>query len=299
MIKVFIQTPMILLLLPLLYSHIYAQSPVIADGAELKLVSDRFSFTEGPAADTEGNIYFTDQPNNDIWVYTTDGELELFMDEAGRANGLFVAQNGNILACADEKSELWSITMDEEVTVLVDGFEGKRLNGPNDLWQDPKGGIYFTDPYYQREYWERTEKEIEEERVYYLTPDHENLMTVADDLVQPNGIIGTPDGKTLYVADIGDGKTYSYSILDDGSLSNRTLFTDMGSDGITMDESGNLYLTGNGVTIFNNKGEKFEHIPVPANWTANITFGGADFKTLFITASEAVYTLRMKVSGAN
>jgi gluconolactonase len=206
MIKVFIQTPMILLLLPLLYSLIYAQSPVIADGAELKLVSDRFSFTEGPAADTEGNIYFTDQPNNDIWVYTTDGELELFMDEAGRANGLFVAQNGNILACADEKSELWSITMDEEVTVLVDGFEGKRLNGPNDLWQDPKGGIYFTDPYYQREYWERTEKEIEEERVYYLTPDHENLMTVADDLVQPNGIIGTPDGKTLYVADIGDGK---------------------------------------------------------------------------------------------
>jgi gluconolactonase len=221
------------------------------------------------------------------------------MDEAGRANGLFVAQNGNILACADEKSELWSITMDKEVTVLVDGFEGKRLNGPNDLWQDPKGGIYFTDPYYQREYWERTEKEIEEERVYYLTPDHENLMIVADDLVQPNGIIGTPDGKTLYVADIGDGKTYSYSILDDGSLSNRTLFTDMGSDGITMDESGNLYLTGNGVTIFNNKGEKFEHIPVPANWTANITFGGADFKTLFITASEAVYTLRMKVSGAN
>lgn len=299
MIKVFIQTPMILLLLPLLYSLIYAQSPVIADGAELKLVSDRFSFTEGPAADTEGNIYFTDQPNNDIWVYTTDGELELFMDEAGRANGLFVAQNGNILACADEKSELWSITMDKEVTVLVDGFEGKRLNGPNDLWQDPKGGIYFTDPYYQREYWERTEKEIEEERVYYLTPDHENLMIVADDLVQPNGIIGTPDGKTLYVADIGDGKTYSYSILDDGSLSNRTLFTDMGSDGITMDESGNLYLTGNGVTIFNNKGEKFEHIPVPANWTANITFGGADFKTLFITASEAVYTLRMKVSGAN
>lgn len=299
MIKVFIQTPMILLLLPLLYSLIYAQSPVIADGAELKLVSDRFSFTEGPAADTEGNIYFTDQPNNDIWVYTTDGELELFMDEAGRANGLFVAQNGNILACADEKSELWSITMDKEVTVLVDGFEGKRLNGPNDLWQDPKGGIYFTDPYYQREYWERTEKEIEEERVYYLTPDHENLMTVADDLVQPNGIIGTPDGKTLYVADIGDGKTYSYSILDDGSLSNRTLFTEMGSDGITMDESGNLYLTGNGVTIFNNKGEKFEHIPVPANWTANITFGGADFKTLFITASEAVYTLRMKVSGAN
>lgn len=297
--KIFIQTLKLLLLLPFFGSSLYAQSPVIADGAELTLVSDRFSFTEGPAADARGNIYFTDQPNNDIWIYTSEGELKLFMDEAGRSNGLYIAENGNILACADDESELWSITPDKEITVLVDGFEGKRLNGPNDLWQDPKGGIYFTDPYYQREYWERTEKEIEEERVYYITPDREDLMIVADGLVQPNGIIGTPDGKTLFVADIGDGKTYSYSILDDGTLSNRTLFTDMGSDGVTLDEQGNLYLTGNGVAVFNKQGEQIEQITIPKNWTANVTFGGADHQTLFITASEAVYTLQMKVRGAN
>lgn len=277
-----------------------AQSPVIADGAELSLVSDQFSFTEGPAADSEGNIYFTDQPNNDIWIYTTEGELNLFMDESGRSNGLYFAENGDLLACADANNELWSISPHMVVEVLVDGYKGKRLNGPNDLWPDPSGGIYFADPYYQREYWDHTEKAIEEERVYYLTPDREDLFIVIDDLVQPNGIIGTPDGKTLYVADIGNGKTYSYQIdQDNGYLTNRTLFTEMGSDGVTLDDQGNLYLTGKGVTVFNKTGEQIEHIPVPQNWTANVTFGGADNQTLFITASTAVYTLQMKVKGAS
>jgi len=276
-----------------------AQSPVIADGAELNLVSNQFSFTEGPAADSEGNVYFTDQPNNDIWIYTIDGELNKFMDESGRSNGLYFAENGDLLACADANNELWSISPHMVVEVLVDGYEGKRLNGPNDLWPDPNGGIYFTDPYYQREYWDHTEKEIEEERVYYLTPDRDDLIIVADNLIQPNGIIGTPDGNTLYVADIGDGKTYSYSINEDGTLSNKSLFTEMGSDGVTLDEQGNLYLTGDGVTVFNPEGEQIEHISVPQNWTANVTFGGEENETLFITASTAVYTLEMKVKGAN
>lgn len=277
-----------------------AQSPVIADGAELTLISDQFSFTEGPATDSDGNIYFTDQPNNDIWIYGTDEELTLFMDQSGRSNGLYFADNGNLIACADKENELWSITPEKEVSVLVDGYNGRRLNGPNDLWIDPDGGIYFTDPYYQREYWDHTEKEIEEERVYYLTPDREDIFIVIDDLVQPNGIIGTPDGKTLYVADIGDGKTYSYQIdQDNGYLTNRTLHAEMGSDGVTLDDQGNLYLTGKGVTIFNQAGEQIEHIPVPQDWTANVTFGGEDNQTLFITASTAIYTLQMKVKGSS
>ena len=277
----------------------FAQSPVIADGAQLTLVSDQFAFTEGPASDSEGNIYFTDQPNNDIWIYNLDGELTKFMDESGRANGLYFAENGNLLACADNENELWSITPEKEVSVLVDSYNGKRLNGPNDLWIDPKGGIYFTDPYYQREYWDHTEQEIKEQRVYYLTPDREDLFIVIDDLVQPNGIIGTANGEMLYVADIGDGKTYSYQIdQDNGYLTNRSLFTEMGSDGVTLDEKGNLYLTGKGVTVFNESGEQIEHIPVPQNWTANVTFGGENNQTLFITASTAVYTLEMKVKGA-
>ena len=119
----------------------------------------------------------------------------------------------------------------------------------------------------------------------------------ATDLVQPNGIIGTPNGKKLYVADIGDRKTYSFKINKDGTLSDRKLFTEMGSDGMTIDSKGNVYLTGKGVTVFNKKGEQIEHIPIDEGWTANVTFGGKDRQTLFITAMGSVYTLRMKVRG--
>lgn len=288
-----------LLLFLLLSSYqIEAQeSPVIADNADLKLVSDQFSFTEGPASDTQGNVFFTDQPNNKIWEYSTEGDLSVFMDHTGRSNGMYFDQKGNLITAADKNNQLWSIHPGKKVTVLVKNFEGKRLNGPNDLWIDPKGGIYFTDPYYQRDYWERTKKDIKEERVYYLTPDRQNILIVADDLVKPNGIIGTPDGQSLYVADIGDQKTYSYSIDDEGHLSNKTLFTQMGSDGMTIDSQGNIYLTGKGVTIFSKAGKKIEHIPVDEDWTANVTFGGPNRQTLFITASKSLYKIDMKVHG--
>lgn len=274
------------------------QSSVTAENAELIQISDDFSFTEGPAADADGNVYFTDQPNNKIWKYSVDGNLTLFMDNAGRSNGMYFDQLGNLLTCADEKGELWSISPDKDVTVLVKDFEGKRLNGPNDLWIDSDGGVYFTDPYYQRDYWERTEKEIEEERVYYLSPDRQSVVIVADDLVKPNGLIGTPDGKTLYVADSGGRKTYSYTVNPDGSLSGKTLFTEMGSDGLTLDNHGNVYLTGRGVTVFDNSGTQIDHIPVPQGWTANVTFGGPDKQMLFITAGTSVYKLNMKVKGS-
>lgn len=274
------------------------QKSIIAEGAELKMVASDFSFTEGPATDASGNVYFTDQPNDRILKWTAaDGAVSVYMEPSGRANGLYVDQDGNLLACADEKFELWKISPDKRVTVVVDGFEGSDLNGPNDLWVAPGGGIYFTDPYYQRPYWDRTAPDIEQQRVYYLSPDRKELRIAADDLVQPNGIIGSPDGGTLYVADIGDKKTYAYGIAMDGSLTGRTLVAEMGSDGMTLDSMGNIYLTGDGVTVFDKDGQKIEHIPVPQKWTANVTFGGSNRKTLFITAMNAVYTLDMNVHG--
>lgn len=274
------------------------EEPLVAEGAGLKLVASDYSFTEGPAVNAEGDVYFTDQPNNRIlkWSAAT-GKVSVYMEPAGRANGLYFDHQGNLLACADEKFQLWSISPEKEVTVLVDGFQGKKLNGPNDLWADPRGGIYFTDPYYQRPYWERQQPEIEEQRVYYLAPDGSGLRIVADDLVQPNGIIGSPDGSTLYVADIGDKKTYAYGITMEGDLVQKTLVAEMGSDGMTLDNRGNLYLTGDGVTVYNKDGNKILHIPVPQKWTANVTFGGPGQKTLFITAMNSVYTLDMNVHG--
>jgi gluconolactonase len=115
---------------------------------------------------------------------------------------------------------------------------------------------------------------------------------------RPNGIRLSPDGKTLYVADIGAGKTYHYTIAADGSLNDKTLFCEMGSDGMTLDNEGNVYLTGRGVTVFDRTGRKIEHIDVAENWTGNVTFGGKDRDLLFITASTSVYGLKMRVKGA-
>ena len=274
-----------------------SESSVVAKGSSATLVSSDFLFTEGPAVDRDGNVFFTDQPNDKIMKWSTNGTVSVFMDGAGRSNGLYFDNDGNLISCADKENQLWMIDKNKKVTVLVNDFEGKKLNGPNDLWIDPKGGVYFTDPFYKRDYWERSEKEIEQENVYYLSPDKKKLTVAASEFVRPNGIIGTPDGKKLYVADINAKIVYSYKIKEDGTLSDRALFTDMGSDGMTVDNKGNVYLTGKGITVFNSKGEKIEHIDVDAPWTANVCFGGKDRKTLFITASKSVYTLKMKVKG--
>lgn len=271
---------------------------VIAKGAKVTRLADGFSFTEGPAADKKGNVYFTDQPNNKILVWSVDNQLTTFHDDGDRANGLYFDADGNLLSCSDLNNQLWKINMDGQHTVLVADFGGKLLNGPNDLWIHPNGTIYFTDPLYKRPYWTRNpEIQQDGEHVYHFNPATKSLTRVATDLEKPNGIIGTPDGKKLYVADIKAGKTYVYDIASDGTLQNKKLFSEMGSDGMTIDNQGNIYLTGKGVTVFNPKGEKIEHIPVEANWTANVCFGGKNMKTLFITASDALYSIEMKVSG--
>lgn len=270
---------------------------IIAPGATPDLVSSQFSFTEGPAVDRNGNVFFTDQPNNKIWEYDTTGRLSVFLDPAGRSNGMYFDHKGNLIACADEQNQLWCISRKGKVKVLFRLYEGKHLNGPNDLWIDAKGGIYITDPYYQRPYWKRKEPEISGEKVYYLPKGRRTPIPVAGDLLKPNGIVGTPDGQTLYVADIKADKTYRYHIMPDGTLSDKQLFVNQGSDGMTLDDRGDVYLTGNGVTVYNPRGEKILHIPVPARWTANVCFGGKDRSVLFITASESLYVLKTFVKG--
>ena len=286
---------------------IYVISSAIAHGqipsapnAELKLAAEGYKFTEGPATDSRGNVYFTDQPNDRILKWSVDTQkVETFLQPAGRSNGLYFDREGKLIACADEKSELWRIDPEtKKVTIILNQFDQKKLNGPNDVWVDPEGGLYFTDPFYKREYWQDREKpEQEKQRVYFL-PKGAITPVIADEtLVQPNGIIGSPDGKMLFVADIGAKKTYQYQIGKSGKLTDRKLFCEMGSDGMTRDSAGNLYLTGKGVTVFDKDGKKLGEIPVPESWTANVSFGGADRKTLFITAMDSLYTLEMETQG--
>ena len=274
------------------------EARLFAKDASLFKVASDYKFTEGPASDRMGNVYFTDQPNDRIIKWNVvDEKVTVYMQNSGRSNGLFVDDLGNLIACADLKNQLWQIDQNQNVSILVHDFEGKKLNGPNDLWIDRKGGIYFTDPFYKRPYWSRAEKEIESENVYYLSPDKKNLQIVAQGFVRPNGIVGSKNGRKLFVADIGDQKTYSFKVHKDGSLSDRKLFVEMGSDGMTLDHQGNLYITGKGVTIFNKKGVKIGHIDVPENWTANVCFGGEQQHKLFITAMGSLYTMDMQVKG--
>ena len=266
---------------------------VVAEGAKVEKLAGDFKFTEGPASDAKGNIYFSDIPNNRIHKWSLDGKLSTFRENSGGANGLFVDKKGNVLACEGGGRRLVSIDPKGNVTILADKYQGKRFNSLNDLWIDPKGGIYFTDP----RYGPRDDMEQDGEHVYYLSPDRKNIIRVVNDMVRPNGLVGTPDGKLLYIADHGGNKTYVYNINKDGTLSNKKLFAPEGSDGMTIDNEGNIYLTGKGVTVFNAEGKQIEHIDVPRDWTANVTFGGKDRQTLFITAQDSFYALRMRVKG--
>ena len=266
--------------------------------AKPQLVSNQFTFTEGPAVDKKGNVFFTDESNNKIWKYDTDGKLSLFVDDSHRSNGMYFDKKGNLLTCADGKGELLSINPKGKIKVLISGFKGKQFNGPNDLWVNPKGGgIYFTDPYYQHTYWTRTKPDLDGEKLYYLAKGMKEPVIADANFKRPNGIVGTPDGKNLYVADIDDHKTYKYTINKNGTLSDRTLFVSQGSDGMTIDNKGNIYLTGGGVTVFSPEGKKIVNIPIPQMWTANVCFGGKNRDILFMTASTGIYILKMNVKG--
>jgi gluconolactonase len=283
---------MIMLLFVMLAGYSVATALVVADGAKVEKLAGGFAFTEGPTADAQGNVYFSDIPNNRILIWSLDGKLSTFRENSGGANGLYFDKDGNLLACEGGGRRLVSIDPKGNVKVLADRYQGKKFNSLNDLWIDPKGGVYFTDPRYGN----REGMEQDGEHVYYLSPDRRKLTRVIDDMVRPNGLIGTPDGKTLYVTDNGGGKTFVYRVNPDGSLSGKKLFAPQGSDGMTIDNEGNIYLTTRVVAIYNKNGEKIEEIKVPES-PSNVTFGGRDNQTLFITARTSLYSIKMSVKG--
>jgi len=269
-----------------------AEESLVAPGGKVEKLADKFLFTEGPAADKDGNVFFSDIPTNRTLRWSTDGKLTTFRTETGGANGLYFDAKGNLISCEGMARRLTSVAPDGKVTVLADSYGGKKLNSPNDLWVDPQGGIYFTDPRYGN----MAGMEQAGFYVFYLPPGGKDLVRVVDDLVKPNGVLGTPDGKQLFVADGSGNKTYVYKIQADGKLSDKKVFAEHGSDGLTRDEKGNVYLTGKGVVVFNPEGKQIESIEVPEG-PANVAFGGPDKKTLFITARTGFYSVPMRVRG--
>lgn len=271
---------------------------LIAKGAKVTKAGGGYKFTEGPSVAPDGRVFFTDQPNDKIDVWNENGTITTFMQPCDRSNGTYFNKQGELVACADLHNRLVVITMDKQQRTIAENYNGQPLNAPNDLWIAPNGGIYFTDPYYHRDYWETGRKEVQDKRgVYYLSPEGK-VIRVIDDYKQPNGLIGTPDGKTLYVSDINDGKIWKYAIQPDGNLANKTFFAPEGSDGMTIDNRGNVYLTNKFVSVFDKTGKKIAQIEVPEQ-PSNVCFGGKKQDILFITARTSVFTLKMKVKGVN
>jgi gluconolactonase len=273
------------------------QKRVTEKNAAVEKLAGGFTFTEGPACDAEGSVYFTDQPNNRILKWTEKDGVKEFLSGSGRSNGMYFGNDGYLYTCADEENEIWKISASGNHRVILKPPKEALFNGPNDLWCDKNGGIWFTDPYYARPWWSHKTKPRNIQGIYYLAPADSVAVLVSDQLKQPNGIIGSPDGKRLYVADIGDNKTYRFDIVPEGRLVNKVLFCNLGSDGMTIDKNENLYLTGNGVTVFSKEGIKLINIQVPEKWTANVCFGGPQKEYLFITATEGFYRIKMRVRG--
>lgn len=267
------------------------------------------AFAEGPAADAEGNVYFSDCPNNRIMLYRADGATVVWQEPSGRANGMNFDAQGRLVACCDGKDggarAVRRYEPDGSVTTLAARYQGKLLNAPNDLCFDRQGRIYFTDPRYGY----RHDLEQDCMAVYRIELDG-TLTRVIDDMQMPNGILISPDNRTLYVVDHnpdeGGARTLvAYDVDGEGRCTRRGVLWDFGSDyggdGMVLDVHGNIYLTAGagttaGVHVFTPQGRRLGLIPTP-EIAGNCTFGGPDLCTLYIAASTSLYRIRLAVPG--
>lgn len=264
--------------------------------SDIEQLATDFKFTEGPAVDKDGNVYFSDIPESRIYIWTTSDSLELHRKNTNGANGLYFDKDQNLLACEGGEAQITLTTPEGERSVIASEFNGKPFNTTNDIWPDGKGGAYFTDPRYGGDLENLPQGGM---HVFYIAPDHKTITKVCEDLVRPNGVVGTPNGKILYVTDHEAGETFSYEIQQDGSLLNKTLFVEVGADGMTLDQQGNVYLTTSGkpqIDVFSKEGKLLKTIKVPEQPT-NVVFGGNERNQLYITAQTSLYRVGLNREG--
>lgn len=268
---------------------------------EIETVHQSFEFTEGPAWDPRGTLYFSDIPNTSIHRLGDEDALSSFTADSKHTNGIMIAADGRMLACQMDGQVVAYNVDSGEATVLADSYEGQRFNAPNDLVIDQHGGIYFTDPLF------RAPQPLPQgvQAVYYIAPAGE-VKRVTNHIAAPNGIGLSPDGKQLYVIPSQQAEMLVYDVDGPGQLSSgRTLCRltqppgkdDTGGDGMAVDVKGNLYITTNlGVEVFSPAGTQLGLVQFPEQ-PANVTFGGPDRSTMYVTARKGLYRVKMPVPG--
>lgn len=294
---------------------------ILPRGAVVEDLGGEFGWSEGPVWMEEGYLLFTDVPGNSIWKFSEADGLELWMLPSGSksvedytsspgANGLYPYGEGKILVPDHGNRALYVMDVEtQEKTVLVDNYEDQRLNSPNDVVVHDTGMIYFTDPPYGlKNQDDNPAKELGFNGVFALAPD--GTLTVVDrSLTRPNGIALSPDGKTLYVAnsDPSDSKFIFYPVAADGTVGDGSLFLDVSAeresegfgnpDGMAVATDGTIFATGpGGVWVISPEGEHLGLIRT-GKPVANVTFGDADRKTLYMTSYDRLTRIRTRKTG--
>jgi gluconolactonase len=278
---------------------------VVGGTAELEKVATGFMFTEGPLwHPSEKFLLFSDMPGNII--RRLDGDrVAPFRNPSNMTNGLTYDRQGRLLACEHATSRVTRTEADGSLGVLATHYDGKELNSPNDIVVDSGGAIYFTDPIFGRvEYYGvPREPELSFRGVYRIDPGDGGLRLLVDDFDQPNGLCFSLDEKRLFVNDTMRQHVRVFDVRQDGTLANSRVWAETtgegegGPDGMKIDSEGNLFSCGpGGVHVFDPEGASLGVIQVPEP-TANFTWGGDDYLTLFITASSSLYRTKVKVPG--
>ncbi len=280
-----------------------AQEPIPGIGPKgpVEKVAGGFGFTEGPASDGKGNLYFSDIPNARIHKLDAQGSVSVFREPSNKTNGLMVDGLGRILACEMDGAVVALSADGKGREVLADQHNGKPLNAPNDLVIDKTGGIYFTDPMYGA----KTPLPQGKTCVYYL-PKGGKPVRLLDNLPNPNGVILSPDEKTLYVIPSSQKQMMAYPVEAPGKLGVGRVFCELaqrkpggngGGDGLAVDVKGNLYITAEtGVQVWSPAGTLLGTLVFPEQ-PANCDFGGPGNKTLYATARTGLYKVELEIPG--
>jgi gluconolactonase len=273
---------------------------IVDHQAKLETVATGFGFTEGPMWDAAGFLYVSDETINQIFRVYPNGKKEEVI-ALGDPDGNTFDRQHRLIDCASVLRAIIAVTADGKYKILADHYDGKKFNSPNDVIVGPDGALYFTDPTLDLVAGEK--QEIPFQGVYRLD-DAGNVRLLTKDLTQPNGLAFSPDGKHLYIDDSEKRNIRVYDAASDGTLNNGRIFGeepggkhDGVPDGIKVDKSGNLFVTGpKGIWVWDAFGNHLGTIAMPEQ-PANLTWGDKDYRTLYITATTSVYRLEMKTQG--